>query len=44
MSASADISGKFALDVQAVNGLRVPEKKTARRVLKLPPGSSRPYS
>ena len=30
MTAATDISGKFALDVQAVNGLRVAARKTGQ--------------
>ena len=45
MVASADLSTKFALDVQAVNGLRIGVKKRRTRpVLKPLPGSLRPYS
>ena len=41
MVAPADLSTKFALDVQAVNGLRVAPARQTRLDLKRLPGSSR---
>ena len=44
MAVSADLSTKFALDVQAVDELRIASKKMVRPVLKPQPGSLKPCS